>query len=188
MDNDELGVFGGGALILGGIVYGVYKIFGDKVICEECEKEFGFFEEEFKCRGCSKTVCSDCLIKPPKLKYLAFDLIEPAGRCCNNCHSETNWTAINQKYEYCLDNYEQVKTYSINYEGNVPKAAGSEKNIIITDFFKDRSDAEKSLKVSAAYIECDLVTEKSFEKGKSQDGNYVHSVWRAIGTPAKLKN
>jgi len=84
-------------------------------------------------------------------------------------------------------NHEPLATWSSNYKGHIPVIAGTERDRIRTEEFRDKSDAERQLLITAAfaYPECNAVKDISFGKGTGSEGNYKFTVWAASGIPCQ---
>jgi len=164
---------------------------GKKEYCSKCKRQFRFFRWKYKCQKCRKDLCNSCLInlKIPIYEYLATELINLRYKeLCNECYKKEfeKVKSFNEKHKQAMQDKEYVDVYPIRYK-NPPYLSGTEKTIIETDYYKDRDDAEISLRVSAAFLDCNIVFACEFISKKNRDGNYIYKTWQARGIPAKKK-
>ena len=119
-------------------------------------------------------------------------LCEPPKRFCSLCNQELKDNVENYPGNlYCTTclslPHEAVKVYPTGYEGNCYKPC-VDKEIILTDYFRDRNKAKFELKLKASLLDCNVVYNVSFDQKKKYSGNYIYSVWKAQGMAAKKVN
>ena len=167
--------------------------------CAQCGKEIGFFDREFKCRGCGRVFCADCICDiDMKYNYAEYGKKVPdyeisftkfSRVACKACAGELS--VINDRIISARRFTNEVTLYSKHYLGRVPKASGCSERHIETDWYRDRDEAENSLKAIARYNECNLVYNVSYAKEtrteNSDNGKGTHSytVFKGSGIATK---
>ena len=182
-----------------------------KRTCNQCGKEFGFFDIEFKCRGgCKGTYCSDCMISPrtekirKEIKYLSDEVVPQkietewsiikfkdvaCIQCVNSDYRQIE--KIHRKYIDALIESENIDCFPATFKGKI-NFENSSIVTVNTNYFKDRSDAEKCLKVMAAFYGNNLVFDNRWEKKTESEpgsgkGTHYYTVWRGVAKTAKTK-
>jgi len=161
----------------------IEKFKNSKGSCSFCSKVFVLFRKKHFCTKCNITLCSDCIHDFESPHYLVWDY--SAKNICSKCLKELEERCSN--YKNALNNESNVKIYPHTYEGPIPTVKGSEKEKITTKYWKDRDDALKSLKVSASYINCNLLFMVKQDKVQDSEGNYIFHRYRYSGFPAIKK-
>lgn len=94
-------------------------------------------------------------------------------------------------YEEALQNYIMIELVSDNYRGNKSKI---DKDAILLEsqWFRDRNEAEKSLKVTAKFLDRNLVNRVTYSKetrskGTEGEGTYYYTVWKAEGRACRFQ-
>lgn len=121
------------------------------------------------------------------MEWLAIDVEALSGRGkCEDC-IKLYWQPYYDKYDSAIKNRDDVKVYSKNYQGSIDYKAGSQKDVIETKYFKDKDDAMKMLKVTAHYLDCDIVYDLNWSHKKrsaKKNSNYIYKIWSVAGIPA----
>jgi hypothetical protein len=162
--------------------------------CTDCGKKFGLFRWRHSCSFCGKILCSSCLHSFPAFPYLTDDFQEKYQNIsyCKICW-QRNGQPICDSYNSAINIYDKVMIFSATYRGQIPIIKGSTQENIRTPYFRNKTDAETIMKVTAAFLGCDLVynvfwsKETDSETSDSGKGTYYYSVWSVRGIPAKSK-
>lgn len=155
--------------------------------CENCGAKFAFLDRLCrKCCDCDTYICYNCLksMEASDTQYFPFPLMIE-GKYCGKCY-DIKIKPVVDKIQDALSNFQKVELFSENYKGEVA-VPGSQKQMIQTVYFKDRDDTDKSLKLIASFIKCDLVYKVHYDKKKERKGNYDFTTWSATGVPAIRK-
>ena len=96
----------------------------------------------------------------------------PHAKYCSDCYASLK--SEFDSYRSRIDNYDSVRTFSINYRGNT-YTDDSNGVSYTTDSYDNRNVAEKVIRKVAAVYGCDAVTNLSFDR--DDDGK-----WTASGT------
>lgn len=160
-------------IIAGGAVLGGVAFLGIKEKCSKCDSLWTMNET---CLICGQNVCGDCGVDTPKIIYKDWP-ISPKGRCCKVHQDDFNQSTA--KYKSAIDASESVEIISKNFKGKVP--APSRNKSIETQFHTDKDDAERELKILAAFNSAFQVQQVEYSKEKRHDGNYTYTVWKASG-------
>jgi len=129
-----------------------------------------------RCGACSEQA-SD-LIKLD-WTWLAEDVRPDAEQVCPQCFHQGRWGAQYRRYEMAIDAADDVTSYSIRYQGRVPNSVGQEIPVAGA-WFPEKDDADRSLKVTAAYLGKNLVKQCKEER-RSVGSTPVRSEWRYVG-------
>jgi len=141
----------------------------DNVICTDCQTT---------CKHCGEEFCSSCVASVLRDNF--FYLKEaPAGCYCQGCW-DLVVVPLLEKYAEAKTEAAGVTCVSKNYRGRIRVNPSSQQEFT-TDWWKDKDEAEYSLKVIAAYHGYTLVHGLSFEAETSYDGNYAFRRWSATG-------
>lgn len=153
--------------------------------CSNCNSEFGVFRWKHECCGCEGVFCSKCLKSFYGYKDLVVNTSE-AGDYCSNCWGQQVAPVV-EKYKTSQQNASSVELVSVNYKGKINIDQNVQPTILKSSWYKNREDAESSLKLSAAFLGCDTVLEFALEKNSKDEpsntgkGRYTRSIWRATG-------
>lgn len=128
--------------------------------------------------------CQDCGEQSSNLvkfnwKWLAEKERPTAEQVCPRCFDLGHWAEQVGRYEMAVDAAADVTTYSVRYQGRVPKSVDPEIPVAGAWFF-EKDDADKSLKVTAAYLGKNLVKQCKEER-RSVGSTPVRSEWRYVG-------
>jgi hypothetical protein len=148
--------------------------------CSYCSKSLILFRRKHLCSICNVVLCSKCKNSFESPKYLVWR--ESFKKLCPNCLEEKNKRYSN--YDNALRLYHNVETISANYKGNIKIVNGSEKDRIVTEFYEDMNEALISLKISAAFINCNLIYNVRYETEQWYYGNYQYKKYSYTGIPA----
>lgn len=142
----------------------------DTVLCADCL---------VTCSHCGEDFCGKCVesIKNGNFSYL--EDLPIMGYHCQGCW-DLMVKPLLEKYEDAKMAAWEVTCYSKNYRGHIRVNPASQQEIE-TNWFKDKDEAEYSLKVIAAYQGYNLVHNLSFDVKNSYDGNYTYRMWSATG-------
>lgn len=154
-------------------VVGAAAYFGLKSRCATCESVFTWNET---CLVCASDVCGDCGIASPKIEHSGWP-VSPKGRVCKN-HVEALSENI-ERLKAAIDRSDSVEVFSKNYRGKTPPLLLNQE--IETQFHADRDDAERELRIRAAFLGARSVCNVELHREKREDGNYIYSEWKATG-------
>ncbi|MFP3801173.1 hypothetical protein [Paraburkholderia sp. SIMBA_027] len=112
-------------------------------------------------------------------KWLAEAVRPTAEQVCPRCFHQGQWGAQYRRYEMAVDSADDVTTYSARYKGRVPNSVDQEIPVAGA-WFLGKDDADKSLKVTAAYLGKNIVTQCKEER-RSVGSTPVRSEWRYVG-------
>jgi len=94
-------------------------------------------------------------------------------------------------YKKAVKAAENVEIFSKTYKGRIPSDSLVTPISLKTDWYRDRDEAEFVLKTDAAFMNCDIIFNASFEKGTDSErsdggmGTYRFAVWRYAGKATK---
>lgn len=151
--------------------------------CSSCSKSLIIFRRKHLCSICNVILCSKCSHSFESPEFLVWR--ESFKYLCPKCFEEKNNQYANYPNALKLSN--DVETISSNYKGTPKIIQGSEKERLVTIFWKEKDDAIRSLKTSAAFINCNLIYEVKFEKKQASEGNYTFNKYQYSGIPALKK-
>ncbi|MBW5805866.1 hypothetical protein FOZ70_14050 [Burkholderia sp. COPS] len=132
-----------------------------------------------RCDACGVRVDKSRDLTTLDWTWLAENERPAAEQVCLQCFHQGHWGAQYRRYEMALDAAGQVTTYSARYQGRVPNSVSREIPVAGA-WFLEKDDAEKSMKVTAAYLGKNLVTQCKEER-RSVGSTPVRSEWRYIG-------
>lgn len=162
-------------------------------------------------QSCKSTYCAGCLCSPPvfNFEWLSHGENPVAGwsserKLCGGCFkSEVAEAApFVQRYEAALAAAKNLRTWSINYKGHVPRKwvcdpselggvrrrtlPREPERVLASDWWREKDSAEWQLKVTAAYLGHDSVIELRCEKCTGSEpgygnGTHYYTQWRARG-------
>ena len=163
----------------------------EKPECGQCHKKFGFFETKHQCRFCATLRCGKCIKMIPWMEYMAKPLNIGWGKVCSVCWDKKVKPAIDVYTLTEKGGFQNVDIYPATYRGKVPLVNGSRKPEIETMWFREKSEAEKSLKFTATALKSDVVVEVVWTKGTDSEsgsgkGTHYYTTWSAKGVPAAL--
>jgi hypothetical protein len=147
--------------------------------CSCCSKSLILYRKKYLCSICNAILCSKCKKSFESPEYLVWR--ESFKKLCPKCLEEKNKQYSN--YDNALRSCHNVETISVNYKGYIKIIKGSEKDRIVTTFWKDKNDALISLKVSAAFINCNLIYDVRYETKEDSEGNYKFNRFSYSGIP-----
>lgn len=152
------------------------------MVCFECGKSLGFFKKKNICRRCKNTFCSKHVVPAPDLLYFGY---EKDDKVCQGCEIKINFD-VKPKYKEALEIQDKVLTFTQNYKGKVHIKENSAGKEIVTVYFKDKKDADKSLRTMAAFQDYNLVYDIKYEY-ETRGSTPVTKYFRAKGIPALQK-
>lgn len=152
----------GAAVAVGSTAVGAYKSYQSRR-CDACGIRVGKFRD----------------IKELDWKWLAEEERPAVERACPQCFYQGQWGAQCRRYEMAIDAADDVTTYSARYQGRVPNSVDQEIPVAGA-WFLEKGDAEKSLKVTAAYLGKNLIKQCKEER-RSVGATPVRSEWRYVG-------
>lgn len=151
--------------------------------CSSCSKSLIIFRRKHLCTLCNVILCSKCLQKFESPLYLVWR--ESFKSICPKCLKEK--TNQYSNYDNAKRVFNDIETISINYKGPLKIIKGSEKEKIVTLFWKDKDDALMSLKISAAFINCNTLYNVKYETELDSEGNFIFKRYQYSGIPALKK-
>lgn len=170
--------------------------------CAICGKDIGFFDREFKCRGCGKICCADCVKEIDfRGNYSTYGVHVPnyeisftkfSRVACPSCAAKHE--GVNASISSAQTWSHTVELFSKNYLGRIPKASNCTEYSIETNWYSDRDRAEQELRSIAKFKNCDLVYNVRYEKdtrsestGKNNKGTHYYTVFKGVGTATKRR-
>jgi len=182
--------------------------------CEDCGKRL-CFDCYIRCRDCCRTVCTDCILKcsycgrnicsgcsqkcgscderfcancmiltHSKFPYLCPGVIITVDNVCRPCFSVL-YGELEKKYLNAVKQEWCIETWPEALKGSVPPVEPLKE--LSTSLFEDREDTLKALRVTAAFLNSDLVYNVKFIKHYAYSGYDSFLMWQARGTAAKRK-
>jgi hypothetical protein len=158
--------------------------------CKKCNQRFSLFHWKHKCENCRLELCSNCitLFEYIHHPFLVDELARhPNGYFCDKCLKTMApvYQEFESKYIQARKDAQFVETYPSTYI-NPPKINGSEQPVIETDFYRQREMALLCIKVSSAFLYCDLVYDLRYNSTTVEESNgYKYKKWSCSGIPAK---
>ncbi len=163
--------------------------------CLRCGKKLGLFRKRFRCTMCGAITCKQCRRTiPDQLEDIAVPVFEyPRGTViCVTCFQDVVPEA-EEKMAAARTGASRVDTWPASYRGQIPVDTTKDVHQIASRYFSDKQIAHSALKVTAAYLGCDLVYEVRYDRetksppsGQGAAAEPVY-VWRAMGTAGKRR-
>jgi len=161
--------------------------------CLSCNSKFNIFRWRNNCSFCGGTFCSNCYSKinvprdlrvDPMQVFFADENHKPES--CNSCFDSKHLKKIEVKINESVGQYYSIDTYPKSYKG---QTAVSEENNewIYSEWFRDRDECEKQLKITARFLGSDAVDMISYnqdtgeEPSDSGKGVHKYSIWQGKG-------
>ena len=172
--------------------------------CAACGRGFWLFRREYQCIHCHSAICYMCLYRfhlrcecvvCHAVSYQAsccyeghFEWLSPepaeAGKWyCKECH-QSHVAPLRPRYEEACKRCQEVELFPSTFHGRVPFDYSREKRDLETDWFRDRSDAERQLRTTARFTGFDLVYGVSQDRKTDSEGTYCYSVFSLRGVAA----
>lgn len=160
-------------------------------VCKSCRKTLGIFTISKTCCKCGAKVCGECakkidgykyedeLLYLSKLSELDSSKLSFWSKSAYFCKSCSN-SILPSVYKIAACKGGGVRTYSVNYQGDVPSSQNA--RCYQTEYYKDRDNAFLELKVVAEYLGATSVVDVELLRDVAEDGNYKFSVWAAKGS------
>lgn len=147
--------------------------------CPSCKKKFGLFRQKAVCPECGKDFCTDCLQQLPDVSSLTFDPFSGINgtRLCKVCWSSMA-LPVKSSYDQALSQKFGVEIFEADNPDKPELSGNSPGKELISDFFKTQEEAEDSLKITAAFLECNVIYDLHWEKQARKSGNGYQTVWR----------
>jgi hypothetical protein len=157
--------------------------------CLRCGRKLGVFRKRFRCTMCGAICCQQCLRTVPEqiedITVLVFDY--PAGtNICVTCFQEAI-PAGEEKMAAARTGAGRIDTWPATYTGQIPVDTGKPVHPIESRYFREKQLALNALRVTAAFLECDLVYEVRYEKEMRSEPDETYPVWRALGSTGKRR-
>jgi len=155
--------------------------------CPSCNKKFWFFKNKYKCVSCGKSFCFNCLRAEHEANYLNSDLYNIGGLYCESCFNE-KVTPVLLKYRNAVKKSKHVELFPFTYKGKLKISSNSK--TIYTDWYENKQETEEELKVSAAFMDCNVVYDIEWSKDTDSEpsengrGTYYYTIWQAKGVLA----
>jgi len=168
--------------------------------CKSCNKSFLLLSREYKCCMCNSIICSNCVSKIKRESPLydkAYEIFSPLSIV--NFQNTSKWNGslffcptcrarFQQEYQMlleCENNLDNVRIFSINYKGKIPKSTLGGR-IVKTNFYKNRCDAEYDLKLITKYLGGTSIINVKYNKDTDSrqtdsGGEYYYTIWQAEG-------
>ena len=158
--------------------------------CPGCKSSFGIFRWRYNCDCCNVVYCDDCLQKP-SFYWLTYNPVEIMDYC-PRCWS-TEIAELVKKYNEALTDSNNIESFSHRYKGKIGLDSKKEQKNLKSEWFKDKDDAEKQLKITASFLDLDIIYNFKVEHRTDNEdsdngkGTYYYKVFSASGTAAKKK-
>lgn len=180
--------------------------------CPRCHSEYGtVFNRKVSCNECNREFCSACFVKIPECTYLSYGRIYAvktvmlATTVAKNVLSVLSLGQTVKERHICPVCYEnklskeiadyqravegkflEVELISANYKGAKANYHNNPLEIT-TGWWRDRSNVQKALRVTAATHDRCFVNHIYWEQSTNSEpsesgkGTYYYTVWRASG-------
>jgi hypothetical protein len=164
--------------------------------CIRCGKKLGIFRKRFRCTMCGAICCKQChRIMPDQLEDITVPVFDyPAGTIiCVTCFQDVVPVG-EEKMAAARTGATRIDTWPASYRGQIPVDTTKPVHQIASPYFKDKQMALNSLRVTAAFLGCDLVYEVRYDREtknqptESGQGTEPYSVWRAMGSAGKRRS
>lgn len=158
--------------------------------CLRCGKKLGVFRKRFRCTMCGAITCKQCQrAVPGQLEDITVSVFDyPAGTSiCVTCFQDVVPEA-EEKMAAARTGASRIDTWPASYKGQIPVDTTKPVHQIESRYFREKSLALNALKVTAAFLGCDLVYEVRYEKETRSEPDETYSVWRALGSTGKRRS
>ena len=152
--------------------------------CIRCGKKLGLFRKRFRCTMCGAITCKQCQRPvPDQLEDITVPVFDfPAGTAiCVTCFQDVVPQA-EERMAAARTGASRIDTWPASYKGQIPVDTTKSVHQIESRFFRDKQSALNALRVTAAYLGCDLVYEVRYEKERRTEEEGTYPVWRALGS------
>jgi hypothetical protein len=158
--------------------------------CLRCGKKLGLFRKRFRCTMCGAITCKQCQrAVPDQLEDITVPVFKfPAGTIiCVTCFQDMVPRA-EEKMAAARTGASRIDTWPASYKGQIPVDTAKPVHQIESRFFREKQLALNALKVTAAFLGCDLVFEVRYEKEMRSEPDETYPVWRALGSAGKRRS
>ena len=145
--------------------------------CLRCGRKLGVFRKRFRCTMCGAITCKQCQrAVPEQLEDITVSVFDyPAGTfICVTCFQDVVPEA-EEKMAAARTGASRIDTWPASYKGQIPVDTT---NILFSP----------ALKVTAAFLGCDLVYEVRYEKETRSEPEETYPVWRSLGSTGKRRS
>jgi hypothetical protein len=156
--------------------------------CPACGRRFWLFRRKYLCKVCHVESCYDCLRRGSLFQWLWPKPEEAWGGDCSKCH-QSRLAPIEERYGEACERCHEVELFPSTFRGRVPFDYSREKRDLETDWFRDRSDAERQLRTTARFMGFDLVYNVSQDRETGSEpgsgkGTHYYSMFSLRGVAA----
>lgn len=163
--------------------------------CLRCGRKLGLFRKRFRCTMCGAITCKECRrAVPDQLEDITVSVFDypPGTVICVTCFQDVVPRA-EEKMAAARTGASRIDTWPASYRGQIPVDTTKDVHQIASRYFSDKQVAHNALKVTAAFLGCDLVYEVRYDRetrspssdpGAAAEPAYV---WRAMGTAGKRR-
>ena len=155
--------------------------------CRECNRPI-CLNCSIKCDKCQGRFCSSCVLKAAtKLSYICQGMFGYETLCdsCYQAFSEIEDAFLAEADIMVLSDVTILRreAYSDNCEFNSDNREADSRSpvTLCTYLFEKKSEALKSLRVTASYLNLNAVAGVRYRKYRVYNGNYVYYLWGAEG-------
>ena len=144
-----------------------------------CGVDFGIFNWKYLCGKCKKHYCSNHFDEGPGDFWQ-----EAPGYCCKG--AEGLCVDCTSEFNEVLDDAREIEVFPATYKGKKARIEKTGSHHISTGWYRNPSDVDTALSVIAAALGCNLVVEKTLQKGTgsetSDSGKGTHHYTTFSGT------
>jgi hypothetical protein len=157
--------------------------------CLLCGKKFGLFRSRHLCGSCGAVCCEGCTRPvPAQLEDITVPVFgQPEGAdVCSTCFDE-EMSPLREKMYVARTRAPRIDTWPAFYKGTIPVDKARPHQQIASRHFREKPMALDALRVTAAFLDCDLVYDVRYEKemrtepDESGQGLKPYPAWRATG-------
>ena len=152
---------------------------GETGICSSCS--MAFFPVKYNngiCAKCGCPTCDSCLSKAPDTDSIPASILSIPSPLCPNCL--TSFDPYIKRYRQAIERAGSIVVFPQTSKGKTGIDSTRPIINIHSDGCATYQDAELQLKIACAFLEYDMVVERSYSKQQVR-GSFVRSEWIAIG-------
>ncbi len=159
--------------------------------CTDCLLECGYCERHIclscsqKCGSCDERFCANCIIETyKKFPYLCPGVIITVEKLCRTCFSLL-YGEIENKYLNAVQRETLIETWPDALKTEAPPVETLRE--LSTPLFEQKEDSLKALRITAAFLNSDLVCNVKYIKHYAYSGYDSYWMWQAKGTAARKR-
>ena len=152
---------------------------GETDVCSSCS--MAFFPIKYNngvCAKCGCPTCDSCLSKAPVTDSISASILSIPSPLCPNCL--TSFDTDIKRYQKAVERAGSIVVFPQTSKWKTGIDSSRSFINIHSDGCETYQDAEFQLKVACAFLEYDMVVERSYSKQQVR-GSFVRSEWIAIG-------